>query len=368
MTRNEILDIMRERILILDGATGTYLQRLALTEEDFRGERFKNHPVPLKGCNDVLCLTQPHIIERMHRDYLDAGADIIETNSFNSNRFSLADYGLEDLVYDISKAAAECARRAGEHAIVAGSMGPTNRTASMSADVNDPARRDVTFRQLYDTYREQARGLVDGGADVLLIETIFDTLNAKAAVKAITDLAEERGTDIPIMASGTLSDASGRTLSGQTVEAFIASLAHANLLSIGLNCGFGARQLLPWLRRMNDIAPCPVSVHPNAGLPNVMGGYDETPETFAKAAVEFLSSAGNEGGPVNIYGGCCGTTPEHIRALSNVTRKYKPRPLPQPGHTTYLSGLEPLRVSEGFVNVGERTNVAGSAKDRKSVV
>ena len=367
MTRNEILDIMRERILILDGATGTYLQRLALTEEDFRGERFKNHPVPLKGCNDVLCLTQPHIIERMHRDYLDAGADIIETNSFNSNRFSLADYGLEDLVYDISKAAAECARRAGEHAIVAGSMGPTNRTASMSADVNDPARRDVTFRQLYDTYREQARGLVDGGADVLLIETIFDTLNAKAAVKAITDLAEERGTDIPIMASGTLSDASGRTLSGQTVEAFIASLAHANLLSIGLNCGFGARQLLPWLRRMADIAPCPVSVHPNAGLPNVMGGYDETPETFAKAAMEFLSSAGNEGGPVNIYGGCCGTTPEHIRALSNVTRKYKPRPLPQPGHTTYLSGLEPLRVSEGFVNVGERTNVAGSAKFKRLI-
>ena len=361
---------MRERILILDGATGTYLQQLNLTEEDFRGERFKEHPVPLKGCNDVLCLTQPHIIERMHRDYLDAGADIIETNSFNSNCFSLADYGLEDLVYDISRAAAECARRASKTAIVAGSMGPTNRTASMSADVSDPARRDVTFQQLYDTYREQARGLIDGGADVLLIETIFDTLNAKAAVKAINDLAEERGTDIPIMASGTLSDASGRTLSGQTVEAFVASLSHANLLSIGLNCGFGAKQLLPWLRRMAEVAPCPISVHPNAGLPNVMGGYDETPETFAKAATDFLASAGDDG-LVNIYGGCCGTTPEHIRALKQAINHYKPRSphTPRSQATCVLSGLEPLRLcaDTGFVNVGERTNVAGSAKFKRLI-
>ena len=358
---------MRERILILDGATGTYLQQLNLTEEDFRGERFKDHPVPLKGCNDVLCLTQPHIIERMHRDYLDAGADIIETNSFNSNCFSLADYGLEDLVYDISRAAAECARRASKTAIVAGSMGPTNRTASMSADVSDPARRDVTFQQLYDTYREQARGLIDGGADVLLIETIFDTLNAKAAVKAINDLAEERGTDIPIMASGTLSDASGRTLSGQTVEAFVASLSHANLLSIGLNCGFGAKQLLPWLRRMAEVAPCPISVHPNAGLPNVMGGYDETPETFAKAATDFLASAGDDG-LVNIYGGCCGTTPEHIRALKEAINHYKPH-TPRSQATCVLSGLEPLRLcaDTGFVNVGERTNVAGSAKFKRLI-
>ena len=370
MTRSEILNIMRERILILDGATGTYLQQLNLTEEDFRGERFKEHPVPLKGCNDVLCLTQPHIIERMHRDYLDAGADIIETNSFNSNCFSLADYGLEDLVYDISRAAAECARRASKTAIVAGSMGPTNRTASMSADVSDPARRDVTFQQLYDTYREQARGLIDGGADVLLIETIFDTLNAKAAVKAINDLAEERGTDIPIMASGTLSDASGRTLSGQTVEAFVASLSHANLLSIGLNCGFGAKQLLPWLRRMAEVASCPISVHPNAGLPNVMGGYDETPETFAKAATDFLASAGDDG-LVNIYGGCCGTTPEHIRALKEAINHYKPRSphTPRSQATCVLSGLEPLRLcaDTGFVNVGERTNVAGSAKFKRLI-
>ena len=380
MTRNEILNIMRERILILDGATGTYLQQLGLTEDDFRGERFKDHSVPLKGCNDVLCLTQPQIIERMHRDYIDAGADIIETNSFNCNCFSLADYALEDLVYDISKAAAECARRAGAR-IVAGSIGPTNRTASMSADVNNPAQREVTFKQLYDTYRQQARGLWDGGADVMLVETIFDTLNAKAAIKAVEDLGAELGADIPVMCSGTLSDASGRTLSGQTVEAFVASLTHGNLLSIGLNCGFGARQLLPWLRRIAQVAPCPVSVHPNAGLPNVMGGYDETPETFAEAAEEFLASGEAEDGchhsPVNIYGGCCGTTPQHIKALAEVARKHSPRPLPQdqqptthnPQPTTTLSGLEPLRVCKetGFVNVGERTNVAGSAKFKRLI-
>lgn len=402
MTRNDILGLMGERILILDGATGTYLQQLNLTEEDFRGERFRDSSVPLKGCNDVLCLTQPHIIERMHRDYIEAGADIIETNSFNCNRFSLSDYSLEHLVYDISRAAAECARRAAENAggtIVAGSMGPTNRTASMSADVNNPAQRDVTFQDLYDTYLEQARGLMDGGADVLLIETVFDTLNAKAAVKAITDLGVERGAEIPIMVSGTLSDASGRTLSGQTVEAYVASLTHVPLLSIGLNCGFGARQLLPWLRRIADIAPCPVSVHPNAGLPNVMGGYDETPETFAKAAEEFLSSESGRGGMVNIYGGCCGTTPAHIRALAAVAHKYRPRPLPHyntkstipnpkpqtENHTNpttqnqqpktenqqicTLSGLEPLRLcaDTGFVNIGERTNVAGSAKFKRLI-
>ncbi len=367
MTIDEIKDLMRQRILILDGATGTYLQELHLTEDDFRGERFKNHPVPLKGCNDVLCLTQPHVIERMHRDYLDAGADIIETNSFNANSFSLADYGLEHLVYDISRAAAECARRAGGNAIVAGSMGPTNRTASMSADVNNPAQRDVTFKQLYDTYREQARGLIDGGADILLIETVFDTLNAKAALKAITDLGQERGNDIPVMVSGTLSDASGRTLSGQTVEAFAASLTHGNLLSIGLNCGFGAKQLLPWLRRIADIAPCAVSIHPNAGLPNVMGGYDETPETFAATAREFLSSATQV---VNIYGGCCGTTPAHIKALAGVAAHFSPRPLPATScGVCTLSGLEPLRLTSdtGFVNVGERTNVAGSAKFKRLI-
>ena len=462
-TREDIMNLMRERILILDGATGTYLQGLNLTEEDFRGERFKEHPVPLKGCNDVLCLTKPEAIIGMHRAYIEAGADIIETNSFNCNCFSLADYGLEDMVYEISRAAAECAReatdpspyppkgrekvsplgrfRGGRFTFIAGSMGPTNRTASMSGDVNNPAQRSVTFKQLYDTYHEQARGLMDGGADVLLVETIFDTLNAKAALKAITDLSAERGEDIPIMVSGTLSDASGRTLSGQTVEAFCASLTHANLLSIGLNCGFGAKQLLPWLRRLAEVAPCPVSVHPNAGLPNVMGGYDETPETFAAVAKQVF-----EEGLVNIYGGCCGTTPEHIRSLAQCAARssqftvhssqllakahqakavtglraepscfasvapvvrpvtsgqgsehsYSPKliklkqspllrreeELPMP---IILSGLEPLVVGapyntnntpplhgEGqgerlFINIGERTNVAGSAKFRKLI-
>ena len=395
---------MRERILILDGATGTYLQGLNLTEEDFRGERFKDHPVPLKGCNDVLCLTKPEAIIGMHRAYIEAGADIIETNSFNANCFSLADYEMQDLVYEISKAAAECAVKArgkkeegkkeeglfGDTAsqanlihsssqpysksiIIAGSIGPTNRTLSMSGDVNNPAHRDITFEQLYNTYHEQARGLIDGGADILLVETIFDTLNAKAALKAITDLGEERGLDIPIMCSGTLSDASGRTLSGQTVEAYCASLTHGNLLSIGLNCGFGAKQLLPWLRRLSDIAPCPVSVHPNAGLPNVMGGYDETPETFAEVAKQVAAES-----LVNIYGGCCGTSPAHIKKLSETLKDaaYKPRPLPCDSNDgrvkpMVLSGLEALRVERkergAFYNIGERTNVAGSAKFKKLI-
>ena len=378
--------MMRQRVLILDGGTGTYLQTLGLTEEDFRGEEFRNHNFTLKGCNDVLCLTKPEAIIGMHKAYIEAGADIIETNSFNANWFSLMDYGLEERVYDISKAAAECARRAqqpySKRIIIAGSMGPTNRTASMSGDVNNPAQRDVTFQQLRDTYYDQARGLIDGGADVLLVETIFDTLNAKAAMKAIMDLSEERGVDIPIMCSGTLSDASGRTLSGQTVEAYCASLTHGNLLSIGLNCGFGAKQLLPWLRRLSEIAPCPVSVHPNAGLPNVMGGYDETPETFAEVASLVFKE-----GLVNIYGGCCGTTPAHIKSLAKLiiptegeeelpsATEYKPRPLPCDSNKKcvkpmMLSGLEALKVEHGpgvFFNIGERTNVAGSAKFKKLI-
>ncbi|MBQ9561544.1 MAG: methionine synthase [Prevotella sp.] len=386
-TRQDILAMMRERILILDGATGTYLQGLNLTEEDFRGERFKDHFTPLKGCNDVLCLTKPEAVIGMHRAYIEAGADIIETNSFNGNCFSLSDYGLEDYVYEINRAAAECANSARERnatcgdyeneaspaattktILIAGSMGPTSKTTSISADVNDPGAREVTFMQLYDTYREQARGLIDGGADILLVETVFDTLNAKAALKAITDLGEQMGIDIPIMVSGTLSDASGRTLSGQTVEAYYASLSHANLLSIGLNCGFGAKQLLPWLKRLADIADCAVSVHPNAGLPNVMGGYDETPETFSAVAKEVFASR-----MVNIYGGCCGTTPEHIRSLKITltgTDTFLPRPLPTPKpiKPMRLSGLEELVIDHSFfVNVGERTNVAGSAKFKKLI-
>ena len=385
-TRKDILEKMRERILILDGATGTYLQQLGLTEDDFRGTVFSNHPLPLKGCNDVLCITKPEAIKQMHKDYINAGADIIETNSFNCNRFSLADYGLEDKVYEIAKAAAsvaaECKKESGKWTVVAGSMGPTNKTASMSADVNNPAARDVTFQDLVETYTDCVNGLIDGGADVILVETIFDTLNAKAAIKAVMNVEEERGIEIPIMASGTLADASGRTLSGQTVEAYVASLTHGNLISIGLNCAFGARQLKPWLKRLAEVAPCPVSVHPNAGLPNVMGGYDETPETFAESAEEFMGE-----GLINIYGGCCGTTPAHIKAIAEVAKKFKPRAISQrskvesqkskdEGETLTstlprctLSGLEPLLLDEntGFVNIGERTNVAGSAKFKKLI-
>ena len=385
-TRKDILGMMRERILILDGATGTYLQQLGLTEDDFRGTVFSNHPQPLKGCNDVLCITKPEAIKQMHRDYINAGADIIETNSFNCNRYSLADYGLEDKVYEIAKAAAsvaaECKEESGKWTVVAGSMGPTNKTASMSADVNNPAAREVTFQDLVETYTDCVNGLIDGGADVILVETIFDTLNAKAAIKAVMNVEEERGIEIPIMASGTLADASGRTLSGQTVEAYVASLTHGNLISIGLNCAFGARQLKPWLKRLAEVAPCPVSVHPNAGLPNVMGGYDETPETFADSAREFMSE-----GLINIYGGCCGTTPAHIKAIAEVAKEFKPRAISQrskvesqkskdEGETLTstlprctLSGLEPLLLDEntGFVNIGERTNVAGSAKFKKLI-
>lgn len=383
-TRNDIIQLMHSRILILDGATGTYLQKLGLTEEDFRGKTFREHSFPLKGCNDVLCITQPGMVTKMHLDYINAGADIIETNSFNCNRFSLQDYGLEDRVYDIAKAAATCASQACKEAtsagndiddasqkegkrniIIAGSLGPTNRTASISADVNNPASRDVTFTELTDTYCDAVRGLMDGGADIILVETVFDTLNAKAALKAVDTVAEEKGRDIPVMVSGTLSDASGRTLSGQTVEAFAASLSHPNLLSIGLNCGFGAKQLKQWLQRLEAVAECPVSMHPNAGLPNVMGGYDETPETFAAVAEELFSQR-----LVNIYGGCCGTTPEHIRAVATVAKRYQPREIKtKHKQVCTLSGLEPLvlNADTGFVNIGERTNVAGSAKFKKLI-
>ena len=355
-------------ILLLDGGFGTMVQGYGLQEEDYRGERFGNWPVLLKGCNDLLALTRPEIVAEIHRKYLQAGADIIETDSFNANAVSLADYRMEGLAYEISKAAAATARRAADEftarnpqkpRFVAGSMGPTNRTASMSADVANPAAREVTFAQLAEAYSDQARGLMDGGADILLVETVFDTLNAKAALYAIDTLCVELGRAIPVMVSGTLADASGRTLSGQTVEAFAASVAHAHLLSIGLNCAYGARQLLPYLERLAAVAETRISAHPNAGLPNVMGGYDETPEMFAADVGEYLRR-----GLVNIVGGCCGTTPAHIFELSKIAGQYAPRPLPEPRHTTVLSGLEPLRIvpEANFINIGERTNVAGSAK------
>lgn len=365
---NNIHKALEERILLLDGGFGTMVQQYGFTEEDYRGEVFRDWSVQLKGCNDLLALTRPDAVREIHVKYLQAGADIIETDSFNANAVSLADYGLESHSYAISRAAAEVARNAADEftarnplkpRFVAGSMGPTNRTASMSADVANPAVREVTFSQLAAAYTEQAQGLIDGGADMLLVETIFDTLNAKAALYAIDSLCEKRGRTIPVMVSGTLADASGRTLSGQTVEAFYASMSHARLLSVGFNCAYGAKQLLPYLERLAAISEFRISAHPNAGLPNVMGGYDETPEMFAADVEEYLRR-----GLINIIGGCCGTTPAHIFELSKLVGNYSPRPVPAPKHITVLSGLEQLRIvpEANFVNVGERTNVAGSAK------
>ena len=368
MTHNRLNDALQERILLLDGGFGTMVQRYGLSEADYRGERFRELPGQLRGCNDLLNLTRPDIIREIHTRYLQAGADLITTNSFNANAISLTDYGISDLAREIARASASIARAAADEytqrnpskpRFVAGSMGPTNRTASMSADVSDPAAREVTFSQLAEAYGEQARGLVEGGADVLLIETVFDTLNAKAALYAVDRLGEELGRQLPVMVSGTLADASGRTLSGQTVEAFWVSVSHARLLSVGLNCAYGARQMLPYLERLAAVAEVRVSAHPNAGLPNVMGGYDETPEMFAADVEEYLRR-----GLLNIVGGCCGTTPEHIFELSKIVGRYAPRPLPAPRHETVLSGLEPLRIvpEANFINVGERTNVAGSAR------
>lgn len=368
MTHNRLNDALQERILLLDGGFGTMVQRYGLSEADYRGERFRELPGQLRGCNDLLNLTRPDIIREIHTRYLQAGADLITTNSFNANAISLTDYGISDLAREIARAAASIARATADEytqrnpskpRFVAGSMGPTNRTASMSADVSDPAAREVTFSQLAEAYGEQARGLVEGGADVLLIETVFDTLNAKAALYAVDRLGEELGRQLPVMVSGTLADASGRTLSGQTVEAFWVSVSHARLLSVGLNCAYGARQMLPYLERLAAVAEVRVSAHPNAGLPNVMGGYDETPEMFAADVEEYLRR-----GLLNIVGGCCGTTPEHIFELSKIVGRYAPRPLPAPRHETVLSGLEPLRIvpEANFINVGERTNVAGSAR------
>ncbi|MCL2561926.1 MAG: methionine synthase [Rikenellaceae bacterium] len=361
---SEIYSILNDRILILDGGLGTMVQRAGLGEKDFRGEKFAAWPMPLMGCNDVLALTRPDVIRDIHEQYLAAGADIISTDTFNATRVSLADYGLQEHAYEVNRAAAtvargvvgEWTRRTPEKPrFVAGSMGPTGKTASMSADVSDPAARDVTFDELAAAYAEQARGLRDGGADILLIETIFDTLNAKAAIYAIRQICGFE--DIPIMLSGTLADASGRTLSGQTVEAFYASVTHARPLSVGFNCAYGAAQLRPYLARLAAVSAVATSAHPNAGLPNVMGGYDETPEAMAAHIEEYLKE-----GLVNIVGGCCGTTPAHIEAIAKVAQRYKPRRLHEARHTTTLSGLEPLVVAGDFVNVGERTNVAGSAK------
>ncbi|MBE6196268.1 MAG: methionine synthase [Rikenellaceae bacterium] len=367
MKTNALHNALQERILLLDGGLGTMIQPYGLTEADFRGERFRDWSCDLKGCNDLLALTRPEVIREIHQRYLKAGADLITTDSFNANAISLRDYGLEHHAREIAAAAARIAREAADDythrnpskpRFVAGSMGPTNRTASMSADVQNPAAREISFEELAAAYRDQALGLLEGGADLLLVETVFDTLNAKAALYAISALEEELGREIEVMLSGTLSDG-GRTLSGQTVEGFYTSLKHYPLLSVGFNCAFGARQLLPYLERLAAEADCRISAHPNAGLPNVMGGYDETPEMFARDVEEYLKR-----GLLNIVGGCCGTTPEHIFELQKIVSDYRPRPLPTIDRQSSLSGLEPLRITpeQNFVNVGERTNVAGSAK------
>ena len=317
------------RILVLDGAMGTMLQRHNFSEEDFRGERFKNFPHPLKGNNDLLSITQPEAVKNVHLQYFEAGADIAETNTFSSTTIGMADYHLEDLVYELNFESAKLAREAADFytaknpnkpRFVAGAIGPTNRTASMSPDVNDPGFRAVTFDDLRIAYRQQTEALIDGGCDVLLVETIFDTLNAKAALFAIEEVKEERNLDIPVMVSGTITDASGRTLSGQTVEAFFISISHIDLLSVGFNCALGADQLKPYLKRLAMNTQLNISAHPNAGLPNAFGQYDQTPEEMQALIREYL-----EDNLVNIIGGCCGTTPEHIKLIAEVVAEFKER-------------------------------------------
>lgn len=328
---NDLYKIAQERILILDGAMGTMIQRYQLEEADYRGERWKNHAHPLKGNNDLLSITRPDIIKEIHRQYFEAGADIVETNTFSGTTIAQADYHLEDAVYDINYQSAKIAREVADEItakephkprFVAGAMGPTNRTCSISPDVNDPGFRAVTFDELVKAYYEQAKALIDGGSDILLIETVFDTLNAKAALFAAQTLFEDIGKEYPVSVSGTITDASGRTLSGQTTEAFLISVSHVPLFSVGLNCALGAKELRPYLQVLAKEAPFLVSAYPNAGLPNAFGGYDETPEQMAEATREYL-----ELGLINILGGCCGTTPAHIKCFAEVAKHYKPRML-----------------------------------------
>ncbi len=364
----DINKILLNRVLVLDGAMGTMIQRYKFTESDYRGSRFTTHPIDLKGCNDLLCLTKPHVIQEIHEAYLEAGADIIETNSFNATSISMADYQLESVVYEINVAAAkiastEAARFTANNPLkprfVAGALGPTSKTASMSPDVNDPGFRAVTYDQLRDAYAEQVRGLLDGGVDLLLVETIFDTLNAKAALYAISDVFSERNIRIPVMVSGTITDASGRTLSGQTAEAFLHSISHIDLLSVGFNCSLGAVQLNPFIEELSRKAPFYISAYPNAGLPNQFGQYDETPYQMANHISPILNNKS-----VNIIGGCCGTTPEHIRELCRIAEGSVPHRIPLVERHLHLSGLEPLLVfqNSNFINIGERTNVSGSKK------
>ncbi|MEX6674832.1 methionine synthase [Pseudomonas sp. W2Oct36] len=359
---------LQQRILILDGGMGTMIQSYRLEEEDYRGKRFADWPSDIKGNNDLLILTRPDVIGAIEKEYLDAGADILETNTFNATQVSQADYGMEALVYELNVEGARLARQVADAKtletpdkprFVAGVLGPTSRTCSLSPDVNNPGYRNVTFDELVENYTEATKGLIEGGADMILIETIFDTLNAKAAIFAVQGVFDELGFELPIMISGTITDASGRTLSGQTTEAFWNSVRHAKPISVGLNCALGASELRPYLEELSNKAETHVSAHPNAGLPNEFGEYDEAPAEMAKVVEEFAQS-----GFLNIVGGCCGTTPAHIKAIANAVAPYAPRPIPEIPKACRLSGLEPFTIDRSslFVNVGERTNITGSAR------
>src|SRR5690554_4689795 len=371
---NALHQAIAQRILILDGGMGTMIQSYKLQEADYRGARFADYHMDIAGNNDLLSITKPEVIREIQRAYLDAGADIIETNTFNSTRISMSDYDMEDLSHELNFAAAKLARELCDEAtaqnpakprFVAGVLGPTSRTCSISPDVNDPGARNVTFDQLVENYLESVDGLVKGGADLILIETIFDTLNAKAAVFAVKQYFDQCGFELPIMVSGTITDASGRTLSGQTTEAFYNSLAHSQAFSMGLNCALGAKELRQYVQELSRVAACYVSAHPNAGLPNEFGEYDQTPEEMVTIVEEFAAS-----GFVNIIGGCCGTTPAHIKAIAEAVAKYPPRAVPQIEPACRLSGLEPFNITRDslFVNVGERCNVTGSARFKRLIV
>jgi len=364
--------LLKQRILILDGAMGTMIQTFGLEEADYRGERFKDWPSDVKGNNDLLCLTRPDVISNIHCQYLDAGADILETNTFNANHYGMADYGMQELVHEINVAGARVAREAADSRstsdkprFVAGVLGPMPVTASMSRDVNDPGARAVTFDDLHQAYTIALKGLIEGGIDIILVETIFDTLNAKAAIFAIDEYFEQSGNVLPVMISGTITDASGRILTGQTPEAFYNSLRHIKPISFGFNCALGAEELRPHVEELAGISQFCLNVHPNAGLPNALGGFDETPAMLAKEIGDWAQH-----GLVNIVGGCCGTTPAHIRAVAEAVRQYQPRHPRPASHTTRLSGLEPLNIDENslFVNVGERTNVTGSARFKRLII
>lgn len=371
-SKANIINILNERIMILDGAMGTMIQKHELVEDDYRGEEFSEHNSELRGNNDLLSLTRPELISQIHEDYLAAGADIIETNTFNATRIAMADYNMEDQVIRINRESARLARTAADKystdekpRLVAGVLGPTNRTASISPDVNDPGYRNVTFDELVENYREASIALLEGGANILMIETIFDTLNAKAAIFAVRQLIEDTGVDTPVMISGTITDASGRTLSGQTTEAFWNSVQHAQPVSVGLNCALGPKDLRQYVGELSRVANTAVSAHPNAGLPNAFGGYDETPEQMVEHIAEWAES-----GFLNIVGGCCGTTPEHIKAIAEALESIAPRVAPQIDVACRLSGLEPCTIDKDslFVNVGERTNVTGSAVFKRLIV